>query len=97
MIGTAMASDLTAAGKTGVAIHARLRFLDALAALPGFPRRAAHPDRIGQRAAGVAHHTSRPTRSPRRLWATTRASAPGIIWSRGWAARGACATSSTTS
>ena len=56
MIGTAMAADLTAAGKTGVSIHAVLRFLDARAALPGVSRRPADSDRIGQRAAGHADH-----------------------------------------
>ena len=52
MIGTAMASDLTAAGKKGVAIHAAYDFLVAGAALPGLSWRAADSDGIGQRAAG---------------------------------------------
>ncbi len=67
--------------------HSRgLRFLVALAALPGVPRRTAAADRIGQRADRVAHQTDAQTRSRRRRWATIRASGRGTIWSRGWAA-----------
>ena len=42
----------------------RLRFLDAVAALPGVSRRVAHPHRIGQRADRFADHHRRRTRSP---------------------------------
>ena len=56
MIGTGMAADLTAAGKTGVAINAMYDFWSPGAALSGVSRRPADPDRIGQRAARLADH-----------------------------------------
>ena len=97
MMGTAMAADLTAAGKTGVAIHGVYDFWTPSRHYHGVSRRAAAADGIGQRADRLADDHDTRTRSPTPRWATIRASVPGITWSRGWAARGACATSSTTS
>ena len=62
-MGTAMAADLTAAGKKGVAINALYDFWTPVAALPGVSRRAADSERIGERAAGDADHGDGPTRS----------------------------------
>ena len=75
----------------------RLRFLDARAALPGVSRRAAHSDRIGQRAPRDAGDHSPRAARPQRAGLQRAASEAGIIWSRGRAASGVCATSSITS
>ncbi len=55
-LGASMASDLTAAGKTGIVIHAALRFLEPVAALSGVSRGPADSDGIRQRAACHAAH-----------------------------------------
>ncbi len=56
MIGTAMAADLTAAGKKGVAIHAVYDFWTPSRHYQAFHGGHAHPDRIGQRQTGQPHH-----------------------------------------
>ena len=60
MYGTAIAADLTAAGKDRSRHPRDLRLLDAVAPLPGVPRRPAHPHRGGQRAHRVAPSPSHP-------------------------------------
>ena len=54
MIGTAMAMDLTAAGKKGIAINALYDFWTPSRHYQAYPRRAADSQRIGQRVARYA-------------------------------------------
>ena len=56
MMGTAMAADLTAAGKTGVAIHGVYDFWTPSRHYHGVSRRTAPADRIGERAHRDADH-----------------------------------------
>jgi hypothetical protein len=95
MIGTAMASDLTAAGKTGIAIHAAYDFW-----APSRHYQSFHAGIRILTESASARLASPIEVAPSQILETElgyRASVRGIIWSRGWGARGACAISSITS
>ena len=96
-IGAGMAADLTAAGKTGVAINAMYDFWT-----PARHYQAYHGGlRILSESASARIATPVTVEArgaeARSRSATARASVAGITSSRGPAASGACATSSTTS
>ena len=97
MLGTSMALDLTAAGKTGVAINASYDFWTPARHYQAFHGGHADPDRIGQRAAGEPGDGDGTDRAGPERARLRPAAAELEFSSRGRAARGACATSSTTS